>query len=328
MQHIIRNKIDFDAKIAVLCGGMSSEREVSLRSGKNCHSALLRLGFLNAVIVDVDENIAEKLKSEKIEYAYNALHGKYGEDGCIQGLLEILKIPYTGCGVMSSALCMNKEYTKKILSTAGMPLIKSVFIRKDENILESVSGLKYPMMIKPVSEGSSFGMSKVDNEAELLKAVEDAQKYNPDVLIEEYLVGICATVGVLDNSNSESFAEGKTLDEKTFATEILELRPKNEWYDYEAKYTKGMTEFILPAELSDEMTKKIKELAIKAHKLANCSGVSRVDFHIVEDIPYILEINTSPGMTDTSDLPAQSACMGIDYDNLVLLILNSAGLNK
>lgn len=316
MQYIIRNKIDYDAKIAVLCGGMSSEREVSLRSGKNCHSALLRLGFLNAVIVDVDENIAEKLKSEKIDYAYNALHGKYGEDGCIQGLLEILKIPYTGCGVMASALCMNKEYTKKILLTAGMPLIKSVFIRKDEDILEAVSELKYPMMIKPVSEGSSFGMSKVSNETELLKAVEDAQEYNPDVLVEEYLVGICATVGVLEN------------DEKTFATEILELRPKNEWYDYEAKYTKGMTEFILPAELSDEMTKKIKELAVKAHKLANCSGVSRVDFHIVDDIPYILEINTSPGMTDTSDLPAQSACMGIDYDNLVLLILNSAGLNK
>lgn len=320
MQYIIRNKIDYDAKIAVLCGGMSSEREVSLRSGKNCHSALLRLGFLNAVIVDVDENIAEKLKSEKIDYAYNALHGKYGEDGCVQGLLEILKIPYTGCGVMSSALCMNKEYTKKILSTAGMPLIKSVFIRKNEvmreDILKAVSELNYPMMIKPVSEGSSFGMSKVNDEAELLKAVEDAQKYNPDVLLEEYLVGICATVGVLEN------------DEKPFATEILELRPKNEWYDYEAKYTKGMTEFILPAELSEEMTKKIKELAIKAHKLANCSGVSRVDFHIVDDIPYILEINTSPGMTDTSDLPAQSACMGIDYDNLVLLILNSAGLNK
>lgn len=320
MQYIIRNKIDYDAKIAVLCGGMSSEREVSLRSGKNCHSALLRLGFLNAVIVDVDENIAEKLKSEKIDYAYNALHGKYGEDGSIQGLLEILKIPYTGCGVMSSALCMNKEYTKKILSTAKMPLIKSVFIRKNEvmreDILKAVSELKYPMMIKPVSEGSSFGMSKVNDEAELLKAVEDAQKFNPDVLVEEYLVGICATVGVLEN------------DDKIFATEILELRPKNEWYDYEAKYTKGMTEFILPAELSQDMTKKIKELAVKAHKLANCSGVSRVDFHIVDDIPYILEINTSPGMTDTSDLPAQSACMGIDYDNLVLLILNSAGLNK
>lgn len=316
MQYYVQSRLSKQAKIAVLCGGMSSEREVSMRSGKNCHAALLRLGYENAVLVYVDENVAEKLKSEKIEYAYNALHGKYGEDGCIQGLLEILKIPYSGCGVMSSALCMNKEYTKKILSTAGIPLIKSVFIRKDENILDAVKDLKYPMMIKPVSEGSSFGMSKVESETELLKAVDEAQKYNPDVLIEEYLVGICATVGVLENSN------------ETFATEILELRPKNEWYDYEAKYTKGLTEFILPAEISEEMTKKIKEIAIKSHKLANCSGVSRVDFHIVGDIPYVLEINTSPGMTDTSDLPAQCACMGIDYDTLVLLILNSIGLNK
>lgn len=316
MQHSIQSKINKEARIGVLCGGMSSEREVSLRSGKNCHAALLRLGFKNAILVDVDENIAEKLKSEKIEYAYNALHGKYGEDGCIQGLLEILKIPYAGCGVMASAVCMNKEYTKKILSTTDIPLIKSVFIRENEDILEAVKDLKYPMMIKPVSEGSSFGMSKVENQEELLNAVKEAQKFNPDVLIEEYLVGICATVGVLENNG------------ETFTTEILELRPKNEWYDYEAKYTKGMTEFILPAELSQEMTQRVKKLAIKAHKITNCSGVSRVDFHIVGDIPYVLEINTSPGMTDTSDLPAQAACIGIEYDALVLLILNSVGLNK
>ena len=113
-----------------------------------------------------------------------------------------------------------------------------------------------------------------------------------------------------------------------FATEILELRPKNEWYDYEAKYTKGMTEFILPAELSAEMTKQVKDIAIEAYKIAGCSGVSRVDFLIVDNIPYVLEINTSPGMTETSDLPAQAAAMGISYDELVLLILNSAGLNK
>jgi D-alanine-D-alanine ligase len=317
MQYTVQTKINKDAKIAVLCGGMSSEREVSLRSGKNCHTALLRLGFKNTVLIDVNENISQTLKTGRFEYAYNALHGKYGEDGCIQGLLEILKIPYSGCGVMASAVCMNKEYTKKILSTdKEIPLIKSVFIREGEDVSKAVNELKYPLMVKPVSEGSSFGMNKVENEQELIKAVIEAQKYNPDVLIEEYLVGLCATVGVLED------------DGKVFATEILELRPKNEWYDYEAKYTKGMTEFVLPAEISEEMTKKVKELAIKAHKTTNCSGVSRVDFHIVGDIPYILEINTSPGMTDTSDLPAQAACMGIDYDTLVLLILNSAGLNK
>lgn len=316
MQYNIQPKLDKNSKIAVLCGGMSSEREVSLRSGKNCHAALLRLGYKNAVIIDVDENIGQKLKDDGIEYVYNALHGKYGEDGCIQGLLEILKIPYTGCGVMSSALCINKAYTKKILATANIPLIKSVFIRKDENVSDAVKALKYPMMVKPVCEGSSFGMSKVENETQLLEAAQDAQKYNPDILIEEYLVGICTTVGVLENNG------------EIFATEILELRPKNEWYDYEAKYTKGMTEFILPAQLSSEMTEKVKEIAIQAHKLTNCSGVSRVDFHIVDNIPYVLEVNTSPGMTDTSDLPAQAACMGIDYDTLVLLILNSVGLNK
>lgn len=311
MQFTIRDK---NAKIAVLCGGMSSEREVSLRSGKNCLGALHRLGYSNAEIVDVSENVMNDLKG--FEYAYNTLHGKYGEDGCIQGVLEILKIPYTGCGVMSSAICMNKEYTKRVMQTANLPLIKSVYLLPDEDAVEKVRELDYPLMVKPVSEGSSFGMAKVSCDGELVDAVENARKYNADILIEEYLVGICATVGVLEK------------DGKPFATEILELRPKNEWYDYEAKYTKGMTEFILPAELSSEMTNLVKKYAIDAFKACGCSGVSRVDFLIVGDIPYILEINTNPGMTDTSDLPAQAKVCGIDYDNLVLMILNSVGLNK
>lgn len=310
----MQNNISKDAKIAVLCGGMSSEREISLRSGKNCLAALHRLGFSNAQIVDVSENIMNDLKG--FEYAYNTLHGKYGEDGCIQGVLEILKIPYTGCGVMASAICMNKEYTKRVMETADLPLIKSVYLLPNEDPIEKVNGLTYPLMIKPVSEGSSFGMSKVNDESELVKAVEDARKYNAQILIEEYLVGIAATVGVLEK------------DGKAFATEILELRPKNEWYDFEAKYTKGMTEFILPAEISPEMTNLVKEYAVKAFESCGCSGVSRVDFLIVGSTPYILEINTNPGMTDTSDLPAQAAAGGIDYDNLVLMVLNSAGLNK
>ena len=310
----MQNIISKDARIAVLCGGMSSEREISLRSGKNCLAALHRLGYTNADIVDVSENIMNDLKN--FEYAYNTLHGKFGEDGCIQGVLEILKIPYTGCGVMSSAICMNKEYTKKVMGTAGLPLISSVYLLPNEDPIEKVKELCYPLMIKPVSEGSSFGMSKVNNESELVKAVENARKYNAEILIEEYLVGVAATVGVLEKNG------------KAFATEILELRPKNEWYDYEAKYTKGMTEFILPAELSPELTEKVKWNAVKAFEICGCSGVSRVDFLIVKDIPYILEINTNPGMTDTSDLPAQAAACGINYDQLVDMILHSAGLNK
>ena len=310
----MQNIIQKDSKIAVLCGGMSSEREISLRSGKNCLAALKRLGFANAEIVDVSENVMNDLKG--FDFAYNTLHGKYGEDGCIQGVLEILKIPYTGCGVLSSAICMNKEYSKKVMAMSGLPLIKSVYLLPDENPIEKVAQLNYPLMIKPVSEGSSFGMNKVNNQEELVKAVEEARKYNANILIEEYLVGISATVGVLEKNG------------KAFATEILELRPKKEWYDYEAKYTKGMTEFILPAQISPEMTEKVKRYAVKAFEACACSGVSRVDFLIVDDVPYILEVNTNPGMTDTSDLPAQALACGIDYDNLVLMILNSVGLNK
>ena len=313
----IKNVINKDAKIAVLCGGMSSEAEVSMRSGKGCYEALQRLGFKNSELVVVDKDIAETLKKGNYDYAYNALHGKYGEDGCIQGVLEILQIPYTGCGVMASSVCMNKEYTKRMLAVdSEIPLIKSVFVRKGDDVKTAVEGLKYPLITKPVSEGSSFGMTKVNTPDELQNAYNEAVKFKDDVLIEEYIVGIGCTVGVLEN------------DGKPFATEILELRPKNEWYDYEAKYTKGMTEFILPAEISAEMTAKVKEISVKAFEITGCSGVSRVDFLIVNDIPYVLEINTSPGMTETSDLPAQAAVMGIDYDNLVLAILNSAGLNK
>ncbi len=317
MQNIIQNKIDKNSKIAVLCGGMSSEAEISRRSGKGCYEALKRLGYKNAELVEVDTNITEKLKEGKYDYAYNALHGKFGEDGCIQGILEILQIPYTGCGVMASSVCMNKEYTKRILSTCpDIPLIKSVFVQKGDDVKEKTKNLNYPLITKPVCEGSSFGMTKVNTPDELEKAYLDAIKYNDDVLIEEYLVGTAATVGVLEGENG------------LFATEILELRPKKEWYDYECKYTKGMTEFILPAEISDELTKQVKEIAVKAFKIAGCKGVSRVDFHIVNNIPYVLEINTSPGMTETSDLPAQANAMGINYDNLVEIILNGAGLNK
>ena len=313
----IKTKINKDTKIGVLCGGMSSEKDVSMRSGKNCFEALKRLGYHNSELIVVDKDIAEVLKEKQIEVAYIALHGKYGEDGCIQGLLEILQIPYTGCGVMSSAICMNKEFTKRVLANCPeIPLIKSVFVKKGEDVKEKTKDLNYPLITKPVCEGSSFGMTKVNAPEELEKAYNEAIKFNDDVLIEEFIDGFFVTVGVLENEN------------KTFATEILEIRTKTEWYDFDAKYTKGLSEFILPANLSEEATKLTKDLAIKSHITAGCNGVSRVDFMVKGETPYFLEINTSPGMTDTSDLPAQSKVMGIDYDNLVLLILNSAGLNK
>lgn len=317
MQKIKNDKINKDAKIAVLCGGMSSEAEVSMRSGKGCFEALKRLGYSNAEMVVVDKDIAKTLKEGNYEYAFNALHGKYGEDGCIQGMLEILGIPYAGCGVMASSICMNKEFTKRILSTCpDIPMAKSAFVRKGEDVMEKTKDLKYPLFTKPVCEGSSFGMTKVNRPEELKAAYELAAKYNNNVLVEEFIDGFFATVGVLE-------CEGEP-----FATEILEIRPKNEWYDYEAKYQSGMSDFIVPARLSEEVTKHVKSVAVKAFETAGCSGVARVDFMMKDDVPYLLEINTSPGMTATSDLPAQAAAMGISYDELVLCILNSAGLNK
>ncbi len=319
MEYAVKGLIDKAARIAVLCGGMSNEREVSLRSGKNVLKALRNLGYINAEIVDVNKNAAEILKSGNFEYAYNTLHGKYGEDGCIQGLLEIIGIKYTGCKVKSSAICMDKEMTKNLLAANGLNVIKSACIRYNEklDIEKAVAGLNFPIMVKPSAEGSSIGMSKVDNINELKAALEIAQKSDKKILLEEYLNGISITVGVLEDVENK----------QVFATPILEFRTKTEWYDYEAKYTKGLTEFILPAKLSDKLTAEIKNMAIMAHKTCDCTGVSRVDFLVYNDIPYVLEINTNPGMTDTSDLPAQANAMGIDYDNLVQMILNTALIN-
>ncbi len=316
MEYYDKTLVPLDTKIGVLCGGMSSERDVSLRSGKNCYEALLRLGYKNIVLIDVDKNIAENLKNEKIETAFLALHGKYGEDGCIQGLLEILGIPYTGCGVLASSISMNKDITKRVLSLfPEIPLIKSqVLYRKD---LPNFSiKLNYPLMIKPVCEGSSIGMVKVEAPENLQEALLYAFKFSSCVLIEEFLNGLSATVGVLD------------IEDETIATPILAFHTKTEWYDYEAKYTEGLTEFELPAKISDELTQKIKEIAIKTHKAVYAKGLSRVDFLITKDnLPYVLEINTIPGMTNLSDLPAQAKSMGWSFDKLVKIILNSSKIN-
>lgn len=316
MGYDVKQKIDLNTKIAVLMGGLSSEAEVSRRSGKNVFKALQNLGYKNAELIEVEDNISKTLRDKGIEVVYNAMHGRFGEDGCIQGMLEVMGIPYTGCGVMASSVCMNKEYTKNILKEAGIPLIKSVLVRKGEDYKDKIKGLKYPFMLKPVSEGSSIGMYKVNTPEEMEECFKKSAQCGQDVMVEEYVTGKSVTVGVLEDNN------------KLFATEILEFRTKTEWYDYEAKYTAGMTEFILPAQLSPEITAKVKQISVDAFKACDCRGVSRVDFMVCEDEPYVLEINTSPGMTDLSDLPAQSAAMGIDYDTLVQIILNGAGLNK
>lgn len=310
--------ISKDTKIGVLYGGLSSEREVSLRSGKNCFDALQRLGYKNTILVDVQKDVAVKLTENPIDIAFLALHGTYGEDGCIQGLLEIMGIPYTGSKVLASASGMNKAVSKSIFASNNLPVLPSVTFSSLE-LSNGIKGklqnlkLKFPVMVKPVSEGSSVGMSKVNQNENLYDAVMHAGNYRDGVLVEEYIIGKATTIGVLD------------IGRNTIATPILELRTKTEWYDYKAKYTEGMTEFVLPAELDEKTTKLTQHYAVCAHKTLGCKGVSRVDFIISDDnIPYILEVNTLPGMTNLSDLPAQAKCMGIEYDTLVDILLHSA----
>lgn len=308
-------KLDHATRIGVLYGGLSSEREVSLISGKNCFEALQRLGYKNVALIDVGHDIAQKLAAEKIEMAYIALHGKFGEDGCIQGLLELMGIPYTGCGVAASAITMNKALTKSVLKDAGLPVIRSVVIKNGSvNGKAPTLDLTYPVMVKPINEGSSIGMSKVDRPEDLKEAWQTAFKYSDEVMVEEYVQGKSLTVGVVE------------VDGEPRVTPILELRPtKSEWYDLEAKYTEGGTEFILPAELSSELAEAIQQATLQAHIAAGCRGMSRVDFVTgPNDTFYILEINTIPGMTPLSDLPAQARAMGISYEQLVESILKTA----
>lgn len=342
----IAPKMTKETVVGVLYGGLSNEREVSLRSGKNCYNALLRLGYKNTVLIDVSENLTEDLKENAVEIAFLCLHGKYGEDGTVQGLLELMKLPYTGSGVLSSALAMNKPLTKRVLSAQGLPFPTSYVIEEHEsdNFDQFIKTLPAPpVMVKPLNEGSSVGVFKIDEASELAGCVKDTLREFGGAIVEGFVSGQEITIGVLEESHvsasagigSHSHSNGSAVlahaGTKLVALPILELRPKSKagFYDYEAKYTKGMTEFVLPAELSEARTAEAQELAKKTFRALNCSGYARVDMIAGHDGKlYILEVNTLPGMTDTSDLPAMAEVAGISYDQLVERILLSAGLDK
>lgn len=297
-------------------GGLSREREISLKSGYNCLSSLVRLGY-DAVAVDAGHDVADVLAREGIQVAFLALHGRYGEDGCIQGLLEILDIPYTGSRVMASALAMNKKISKDIAAyhLIPTPAFAAFDCRQDlkRACTEAAARLNFPLMVKPCEEGSSLGVARVDIEEELLGVVRAACRDYDIVLAEEFIDGEEVTVGLLEKESGLQ------------ALPVLKLVPKNGFYDFEAKYQKGMTEFILPADIPDETAARCSDLAIRVHRVIGCRGFSRVDFMIDSDgEPQFTEINTLPGMTDTSDLPAQAAAAGISYDELVETMLSSA----
>jgi D-alanine-D-alanine ligase len=303
-------------RIAVLTGGASGEREVSLRSGANVLAALHRAG-LDAVAVDPDRDLGAQLRQHRVDVVYNALHGGQGEDGTIQGALEALGIPYTGSGVLASALTLNKVLTKRVLRDAGLPT-PDFFVFEPTANLSAQAGaamqrLGLPLVIKPIAEGSSLGVRILHHWNEVEPAIEALLAQFGEGFAEKFIDGPEITVGCL------GFGEGLR------ALPILELAPKKEFYDYEAKYTEGMTEFIIPARLPETTYTEAQRVAVAAHKVTRCHGLSRVDMHADRDGGvWIHELNSVPGMTELSDLPAQAQAADISYDELVLEILASA----
>lgn len=298
-------------RIGVLMGGLSAEREVSLKSGTAVHQALLARGY-DAVAIDVGRDLAVVLASQGIEAAFIALHGRYGEDGCVQGLLELMGIPYTGSGVLASALAMNKLYAKQAFAAAGLLTTPFITLERGGTVRAKDLPFGLPAVVKPVQEGSSVGVSIARDEDQLQAAVLDAFQYDRVILIEQYVKGQEVQVGILN-------------DRPVGAIEII---PKNEFYDFEAKYTDGMAEHVFPARLPQDRYRKVQEQGLAAHRALGCAGYSRVDFLVTEQGDcYLLEVNTLPGMTALSLLPeiAQKGA-GLSFEDLVEQIIATAAL--
>ncbi len=299
-----------DKKIGVLMGGLSSERDISLRTGGLVAASLIKKGY-NVAAIDVDRDLPQRLINEGIGIAFIALHGKYGEDGCVQGLLEVMGIPYTGSGVTASALCMDKLFTKEILEHHGISTPKFSVFRKDE--ASNPPSVRYPVVVKPLREGSTIGISIVPEQKGLDAALDNAFQYGDTVLLEEYIAGMEVTAGIIGDKHLP----------------LIEIVPGEGFYDFKTKTTGGMADYIVPARLSSRVTEDIRNTALRAHMAMGCCYVSRVDFRVdPAGHAYVLEVNTIPGMTDTSLLPKAAGEDGIGYDDLVEMILSSAFIEK
>ncbi len=294
--------------IGVLMGGMSSEREISLNSGRAVAASLSRLGY-HAIAIDADTEVASTLRAEGIGVAFIALHGRYGEDGVIQGLLEWMKIPYTGSGVLASALGMDKIASRGIFRSHRLPTPPCLVRTEKEASRTDDLPFDFPAVVKPASEGSSVGVAIVKDAEGMASALKEAFRYGPRVIVEQYIQGREIHVGILGDAPLGA----------------IEIRPKTAFYDYTAKYAPGMSEHIFPAPLPSAVYQAVSQLAYQAHGLLGCVGVSRVDLLLDDEMnPYVLEVNTLPGMTETSLLPEMARGVGIDFDGLVEKILETA----
>jgi D-alanine-D-alanine ligase len=295
-------------RVAVLLGGKSAEREVSLKSGAMVLAALKKKG-VDAHAFDPSEKNLEDLVKDKYQKAFIALHGRFGEDGTVQGILEWLGIPYTGSGVLASALAMDKLRTKRLWKAEGLPTAPYAVLTKASDFKAVGRKLGMPLFVKPASEGSSVGMSKVRKAAALDEAFALAVNYDPIVLAEKFIDGPELTVSVLGER----------------VLPVIRIETPREFYDYEAKYLRDDTKYHIPSGLAAKKEKEIQALALKAFKSLGCRGWGRVDLMLDKrGRPYLLEINTSPGMTDHSLVPMAARAVGISYEDLCLKILESA----
>ncbi|MCM8820399.1 MAG: D-alanine--D-alanine ligase [Candidatus Omnitrophica bacterium] len=285
-------------RIAVLYGGDSPEREISLRSGKAVAEALKRKGHKIFLIDTAKNDFVRKLHG--VDCVFIALHGEKGEDGTIQGLLEILGIPYTGSGVRSSAVCMNKIITKKILLYHKIPTPLFLEVKKSSPVK---SPFPFPVVVKPANMGSTIGIKIVKNRKEMLSAINASFKLDNEVFIEEYIKGTEVTAGILGNDNPEVLP-------------VIEIETPTGFYDYKAKYTPGGSRHIIPARIERRTLKKIEDIALNTYKILGCSGFARMEMIIKKGVPYILDVNTIPGMTDTSLFPDAAKAKGISFDEL------------
>lgn len=303
-----------DKRIGILMGGVSAEREISLRSGKAIGKALLKKNY-NVYPIDVDSSLARTLLNKKIEVAFIALHGKWGEDGTVQGMLEIMQIPYTGSGVLASAIALNKGITKKILSYHRLPTADFQILRAEEmkraDFHRQIK-IALPLVVKPIAEGSTIGTSIVREQRSLKRACLKAARFDRTILIEKFIEGREITTGILN---------GKALP-------LIEIVPRDGFYNFQSKYTPGKTDYLIPARIKKNVALTIQELALKAYHAIGCEGATRVDFMLNDKTnqPYILEINTIPGMTETSLLPMAAHHVGIDFENLADRMIRNARL--
>lgn len=298
-------------KIAVLYGGISEEREVSLRSGKNVYKALTSFKEIkdNCILIDVKNHyeLVEILKKEKVEYCYNILHGSFGEDGSIQGLLDCLNIKYTGENTLVSSVCMNKVYTKRIWQSSKVPTANFILLK---DIVNENNKIVFPLILKPISNGSSVGVSLIKTKKEFEEAIKKIEKIL-DYFIEPYIKGKEITVGLVRENNG------------IFTLPILGINTKNEIYDYDAKYTPGKTELEVPAKIDKKTEKKVIEICSLAYEVLGCEGLCRIDAIIDENNKvYLMEVNTQGGMTNTSDIPAMAKSVNIEFEDIVLYVLN------